>query len=105
MMQKRPADRVATAAEVVELLRPWVDSASSSTQRAIGDLAKVEHEQVFHDASLADTKPVALEPRETDDLAKTVSPPSGTSLERMTSIMVGLVIAAALAAIYLVLFR
>jgi len=109
MMQKRPADRVATAAEVVELLRPWVDSADSNTKQAIGDLAKVEHEQVFHDASLADTKPAALEPGETDsrqqDSDEPVSPPPSISLDRVTKVMIGLVIAAALTAIYLLLFR
>ncbi|NOY29142.1 MAG: serine/threonine protein kinase [Planctomycetes bacterium] len=109
MMQKRPADRVTTASEVVELLRPWVDSASSNTKQAIGDLAKVEREQVFHDASLADTKPVALEPGETDsrqqDPSEPMSPPPNTSLNRVTKMMIGLVIVAALTASYLVLFR
>ena len=134
MMQKRPADRVASAAEVVTRLRPWVDSAGSATKQAIGDLAKAHREQVYHDASLADTKPVASEPEETDSpqlspansvvptLQPAVEPARDStdtgedqpaqsatapdsSLDRVTKIMLGLVVAVALAAIYIVFFR
>lgn len=130
MMQKRPADRVATAEQVVELLRPWVDSAGSTTKQTIGNLAKDQKQLVFHDAALADTKPVAVEPEETDSPQQTPSQPTmptlkpangsanstadpsdstakstSTSLDRMTKIMLGLVIATALAAIYVVFFR
>ncbi len=128
MMQKRPADRVSTAAEVVGLLRPWVDSATPSVCQAIGKMAKSPRTQDFQDASLADTKPVALEPGETDSEKQPVSAPvlpvanaasemaepgsaSGpiqprqTGLERATRLMVGLVVFAVVTTVYWLFFR
>ncbi|MCA9230529.1 MAG: serine/threonine protein kinase [Planctomycetales bacterium] len=130
MMQKRPSDRVATAAEVVELLRPWVISEESGARQTIGNLAKLPSKQVFRDASLADTKPVAIESEETysqnrqatehparhpqsvenksqSSAAIPAAPTEShaTPLDRATRITLGLAIAAIVAAIYLVLFK
>ncbi len=117
LMQKRPADRVATAAEVVELLKPWAEAAASSSKQAIGDLAKLPSPQVFQGAALADTKPVALEPKETDDCQPKESDPTPpqandapsekpprNALDLATTSLLVLVVTVALAAIYLVLF-
>ena len=61
MMCKRPEERVASADEVVLLLKPWVDSASEDDWQEIGRLAEQQKEQHFNNAALADTKP-ALKP-------------------------------------------
>ena len=64
MMQKRPADRVARASEVVELLRPWVDAAPENSWQAIGVMAKSSGERALHESTLADTVSATIEPAE-----------------------------------------
>jgi len=55
MMQKRPADRVASAAEVVERLEPSVASAEAMTYQEIGSLAKPHDYHDYRGATLAET--------------------------------------------------
>ena len=47
MMQKRPQDRIATAAEALERLKPWVDSAESSVWQEIGAMQNCPKTTVF----------------------------------------------------------
>jgi serine/threonine protein kinase len=65
MMEKRPADRVSTAEEVIYLLKPWVDGSAEATQH-ISSLAKVPA-ALKHESPLADTVPTAFETGETQD--------------------------------------
>jgi serine/threonine protein kinase len=65
MMEKRPADRVSTAEEVIFLLKPWVDGSAEATQH-ISTKAKVPP-LVKHDSPLADTVPATYETGETQD--------------------------------------
>jgi hypothetical protein len=55
MMHKRAAERVGSAAEVVERLRPWTAAADESTWRQIGQFASAPGERSFASATLADT--------------------------------------------------
>jgi len=59
MMQKRPEERVATAEEVILLLKPWVDSASDTSWQEIGALAQQQGVRHYEHNTLADTKPDA----------------------------------------------
>ena len=65
MMEKRPADRVSTAAEVVYLLKPWVDGSADAT-RHLSSLVKVPP-VAKHESPLADTIPATYETGETQD--------------------------------------
>ena len=65
MMQKRPAERISTAAEVVCRLRPWVAPAGESVYQGIGQLAAVQTGQDYFEATLADTIVATFEPSET----------------------------------------
>ena len=64
MMEKRPADRVATAEGVTELLKPWVNNSSSAAQQHVGNLTKLPP-KVKHESPLADTIAVEYELSET----------------------------------------
>ncbi|MCH7752278.1 MAG: protein kinase [Planctomycetes bacterium] len=57
MMEKRPKDRIATAAEAFERLKPWVDSAGQSVWQEIGAMAELPDDESFRNAILADTLP------------------------------------------------
>jgi serine/threonine protein kinase len=65
MMEKRPADRVSTAEEVIYLLKPWVDGSPEATQH-ISSLAKVPA-AIRHESPLADTVSATFETGETQD--------------------------------------
>jgi serine/threonine protein kinase len=64
MMHKRAAQRISSAAEVVQQLRPWTDSADENTWRQIGQYATEPGERSFSSANLADT--IAVDPSEVD---------------------------------------
>jgi len=64
MMHKKPAQRIGSAAEVVQQLRPWTDSADENTWRQIGQYASEPGERSFSSANLADT--IAVDPSEVD---------------------------------------
>ena len=68
MMQKRPAERIPTAAEVVRRLQPWVARAGPSVYQEIGRLAEVETGQDYFEATLANTIVATYEPTETPSL-------------------------------------
>ncbi len=68
MMQKRPADRIPTAADVVKRLQPWVASAGQNVNRSIGVLAEIQTDQDFYEATLADTVVATYEKTETPSL-------------------------------------
>ncbi|HEX6963185.1 MAG TPA: serine/threonine-protein kinase [Lacipirellula sp.] len=55
MMHKRAAERIASATEVVERLRPWSGAADESTWRQIGQFAAAPGERSFAGAMLDDT--------------------------------------------------
>jgi serine/threonine protein kinase len=55
MMHKRADERLGSAAEVVERLRPWTAAADESTWRQIGEFAVQPGERSFAGATLADT--------------------------------------------------
>jgi eukaryotic-like serine/threonine-protein kinase len=55
MMHKRPAERMGSAAEVVERLRPWSAAADETTWRQIGQFASAPGERSFAGATLDDT--------------------------------------------------
>lgn len=65
MMEKRPADRVSTAEEVIYLLKPWVDGSADAAQH-LRSLAQVPG-TVKHESPLADTLPATFETGETMD--------------------------------------
>jgi len=66
MMEKRPADRVSTAEEVVYLLKPWVNGSDETAQQQLGTLTKLPP-TVKYESPLSDTLPVELGPEETQD--------------------------------------
>lgn len=126
MMQKRPEDRIATAAEAIARLKPWTDSADANVWREIGALAELPGDDSFHNATLAETLPEIGSPDETDgpetdktdrvrmtrrDL-RTPAPRDATREDaeeftvpgRTTKALVALAVLAALAAILLVIF-
>ena len=59
LMVKQPEQRVATASEVVLLLKPWVDAATENDWLEIGRLAQERGTRKYEYAALADTKPAA----------------------------------------------
>lgn len=65
MMQKRPQDRIATAAEALKRLKPWVDSAETSVWQEIGAKAELPEDDSFRNAILAETLPAIGGPQET----------------------------------------
>lgn len=64
MMHKRPEERIGSAAEVVERLRPWTATADENTWRQIGQYAADPGEKSFIAGNLADT--VTVDPGEID---------------------------------------
>jgi eukaryotic-like serine/threonine-protein kinase len=64
MMHKKAAERMGSAAEVVERLRPWTEKADENTWRQIGQFATAPGERSFAGATLADT--VAVDPSDVD---------------------------------------
>ena len=57
MMQKRPEDRIATAAEVVEILNPWAPPIETTSWQEINEVVEAPNEVLYGDASLAETIP------------------------------------------------
>jgi hypothetical protein len=64
MMHKRAAERLKSAAEVVERLRPWTSAADENTWRQIGEFAAEPSNHSITGATLADT--VSVEAGEID---------------------------------------
>jgi serine/threonine protein kinase len=124
MMEKRPADRIANAAEVVARLKPWVDRASSSVYEEIGQLADIQRDQQYVEASLADTIVATYEQAETPSLPSSskqmasligsleksssarIKMPDLTiaGLGRATTLLVALAVLVALVAVFFVLY-
>ncbi|TWU27263.1 serine/threonine-protein kinase [Bythopirellula polymerisocia] len=67
LMEKRPADRIATAEEVVVLLSPWVTGAETEARQHVGSMTKLSG-TLDHQSNLADTLPVEYESSETQDV-------------------------------------
>ena len=65
MMQKRPKDRISTAAEALKRLKPWFDAAGASVWQEIGTKAELPDDDSFQNAILAETLPVIGGPQET----------------------------------------
>ncbi len=65
MMQKKPANRIATAAEVVKLLEPWTPPIETTSWQEIEDVAQAPKESLRGRASLAETLPANHESEET----------------------------------------
>ena len=121
MMQKRPADRVATAAEVVTLLQPWTPPIETTSWDEVNDVVGLPNEVPLGQASLAETLPARHEPEKTPQQGNnkllhkspraqvTPAPDKGqrpqpaAGLSWVTGAFVGLAVLIALAAIYLVL--
>lgn len=64
LMEKRPEDRVASAEEVVALLKPWVTDRPAHTQEQLASLTRLE-ETLRSDSTLADTSPAMFGPSDT----------------------------------------
>lgn len=71
MMQKRPEERIATAAEVVKLLQSWASSSKNETWNEISKVIHVPHDYPNGNTKLAETMPAGLDP---DDTTGRVSP-------------------------------
>ncbi len=69
MMHKKAAERLGSAAEVVERLRPWTEAADENTWRQIGQYATEPGERSFAGATLDDT--VAVDPGDIDTEERT----------------------------------
>jgi len=129
MMQKRPEERVASAGEVVLLLKPWVESADVCNWQEIGQLAQQRGVRHYGNTALADTKPTAepIVPRSfqdssTERVSMTTRVPVASQepvdqdpateqvaeeadpLDRISKVMVALVVIATLVAIGAVLY-
>jgi serine/threonine protein kinase len=126
MMHKRPEDRIATAAQVCQRLRPWTDNVDSGVWQEIGALAELPKEDSYANATLAETLPAIGSPEEThgaqqdrtDRLAMTrrvlrkptsERNPSEEVEEflgpsRTTKALVAIAVLVAIAAIFLVIF-
>lgn len=87
MMQKRPEDRVTTAAEVIELLQPWTPTLEATSWQEIEAVLQAPNEYRYDKATIAETIPAGHEPEEThpseqdqgkhkDRQAITVRPPT-----------------------------
>jgi len=118
MMQKRPDDRVATAAEVLALLEPWTSPAESTTWQEIDELVNKPSELQYGGATLAETIPIVRETgqkqqgqqettaQQTTDTQIQTELPQATAAEplgRATAALVTLAVTIALVAIGLVL--
>ncbi len=120
MMQKRPADRIATVAEVVELLLPWTPPIETTSWQEINEVVQAPSELPFGQASLAETIPASHEPEHTKRRGQKTPitrrqttptrPPSdenqhpeGQRLSHTTTVLVALAVLIALTAIFLVL--
>ena len=66
LMEKRPADRVSTAKEVMVLLKPWVAGTEVVAREHVGSLTKLSG-SLIHNSNLADTLPEEDETSETQD--------------------------------------
>ncbi|MGI9429535.1 MAG: serine/threonine-protein kinase [Bythopirellula sp.] len=66
MMQKRPDDRIATATEVVERLRPWTPPVESTSWQEIKDVLEEQRRDHYANASLAETIPASHDSEDTD---------------------------------------
>jgi serine/threonine protein kinase len=66
MMEKRPADRVSTAEEVIYLLKPWVNGSGDKAREQLGSLTKLPS-SLHHESPLSDTLPAEVETSETTD--------------------------------------
>jgi serine/threonine protein kinase len=127
MMQKRPQERIATAAEALERLKPWVESAEESVWQEIGTLAELPDDDSFRNAVLAETLPAIGEPQathghdtdKTDRVSATrpdlrgpqpqskpnPEPEDPSGINRGTKAMVALAVLATLVAILVVIFQ
>lgn len=120
MMQKRPADRIATAAEVVELLRPWTPPIETTSWQEINEVVRATNEGLYGNASLAETIPARHESEDTkrreqkpllnDSQGVPIilstneeQPTQHAGLSLATTALVGVAVLIALVAIYLVL--
>lgn len=65
MMQKRPQDRIATAAEAFERLKPWVEAADENVWQEIGAMAQLPDDESYQNAILAETLPAIGGPQKT----------------------------------------
>ncbi len=126
MMQKRPEDRIPTAAEAFERLKPWVDVAEVSVWQEIGEMAELPDDENYQNAILAETLPAIGGPQETRGhdkdrtdrvsatrpelrgplpQSKTAQEPEDTpGLGTGTKAMVALAVLAALIAVLVVIF-
>lgn len=66
MMSKRPQERVKTAAEVVELLRPWATTGEATSWQDINEVVQSSSGTRLQEATLAETIPVHRDLIETD---------------------------------------
>jgi serine/threonine protein kinase len=64
MMHKRPSERLQSAADVVDRLRPWTESADASAWQQIGRIAAAPGDRSISGAMLADT--IAVDSSEID---------------------------------------
>lgn len=117
MMQKRPEDRIQSAAEVVAALQPWATRELPEIFKAIGSLTKVDGERHYVEATLADTVVSHYVQAETPSPPKSwneVSSSNGNSpavkqeadpqtLDHVTKILVGLGVLVAIAAVFMVM--
>ena len=65
MMEKRPQDRVATAAEVAAMLQPWLDSDETTSWQEIEEASARPSGEHDDGATLAETIPASHEPDDT----------------------------------------
>ncbi|MEM8947634.1 MAG: protein kinase, partial [Planctomycetota bacterium] len=120
MMQKRPEDRVATADEVVYLLKPWTPAIEATSWQEINDIIQAPLDASYDQATIAETISNRQVP---DDTASRSSPgssaradarPTATSpgaatasavqgFSRATTALVGLAVLIAIVAIAIVL--
>ena len=70
MMCRRPEDRIGTAQEVLERLRPWTESARPALFQEIGIMAQAPGKDPQQGSVLADTTPVATDQLETRHATK-----------------------------------
>jgi len=66
MMQKRPADRIATAAEVIALMQPWTPPLETTSWHDIQELVQAPRGYPYGEAALAETLPARHDPAETE---------------------------------------
>ena len=120
MMQKRPEERVASAAEVMARLQPWTPPMEATTWQEIEALVDAPSEYPFVQATLAETIPARHDAEETQQRQQekpvydsqsvptlasySEAPPKQLAgLHRATTALVAIAVMIALAAIFLVL--